>query len=573
MTTILIIEDTASLQEEILQMLDLMNFRGLAANNGVAGVQLAQQHLPDIILCDIMMPEMDGYDVLQTLRRNPETARIPFIFLTARADRADIRRGMNLGADDYLTKPFTSDDLGEAIAARLCKQAAITTPYVSEMKRAAEQLGQMAFRDSLTGLPNRIQFQHRLREALIQAKQNQQAIAVLCINLERFRAVNVRFGQSAGDTLLQSVAERLKTCTTDEDTIARLSGDEFCIVLTNRSLEAIERSAEEILKALSASYLIQEHSLQVQISMGGTVYPYDDSAGDKLLNHAVIAMNWGREQGNPNCQFYSGEIAETAATRNLLEAGLRRALDKAELQVHYQPQVNLVTGRIIGAEAFLRWNSVELGAVTPFSFIAVAEETGLIVPIGEWMIKIACLQAKTWQTQHLLPLRMSVNLSAYQFKQPGLVRSIAQVLQDTELDADLLAIEISEATVMADVEASLFTLQQIKELGVHISIDDFGTGYSSLNYLTRLPLDTLKIDRTFVKNVTTNEHDAAIASAITALAQSLNLRVIAEGVETQEQLAFLRRQGCNALQGFFFSPAISAEAFEQLLTEDKRLLL
>ncbi|MBW4658912.1 MAG: EAL domain-containing protein [Drouetiella hepatica Uher 2000/2452] len=572
MTTILIIEDTASLQEEILQMLDLMNFRGLAADNGVAGVQLAQQHLPDIILCDIMMPEMDGYDVLQTLRRNPETARIPFIFLTARADRADIRRGMNLGADDYLTKPFTSSDLGEAITARLCKQAAITAPYVLEMKRAAEQLGQMAFRDSLTGLPNRIQFQHRLQEALIQANRNQQAIAVLCVSLERFRAFNVRFGQSAGDALLQSVAERLKTCVTAEDTIARLSGDEFCILLTHRSPEAIERSAEEILKALSAPYLIQEHSLHTQISMGGSIYPNDES-GDKLLNHAAIAMNWGREQGNPHCQFYSDEIAETTATRSLLEAGLRRALDKAELQVHYQPQVNLITGRIIGAEAFLRWNSAELGSISPFNFIAVAEETGLIVPIGEWMIQIACLQAKTWQTKHLLPLRMSVNLSAYQFKQPGLVRSIAQILKDTELDAELLAIEISETTVMADVEASLSTLQQIKELGVHISIDDFGTGYSSLNYLTRLPMDTLKIDQAFVKDITTDQYGAAIASAITALAQSLNLRVVAEGVETPEQLAFLRRQGCNALQGFLFSPAISADEFEKLLTEDKRLLL
>jgi diguanylate cyclase len=573
MTTILIIEDTISLQEEILQMLDLMNFRGLAATNGIMGVQLAQQHLPDVILCDIMMPEMDGYGVLQTLRRDPETARIPFIFITAKADRADIRRGMNLGADDYLTKPFTSDDLGEAIAARLYKQAAVTMPYVSEMKRAAEQLGQMAFRDSLTGLPNRIQFQHRLQEALMQAKRNQQAIAVLCINLERFRAVNVRFGQSAGDALLQSVADRLKTCVTSEDTVARLSGDEFCILLVHCSPETIALAAAKILETLSAPYLIQEQSLRIQISMGGTLYPDDKSSGDKLLNHAVIAMNWGREQGNSNCQFYSGEITEITAARNLLEVGLRRALDQSELEVHYQPQVNLVTGRIIGAEAFLRWNNAELGSVPPFRFIPVAEETGLIVPIGAWLIQIACLQAKTWQSQHLLPLRMSVNLSAYQFKQPGLVRAIAEVLLEAQLDADLLAIELSEATVMADVEASLFTLHQLKELGVHISIDDFGTGYSSLNYLARLPLDALKIDRAVVKNVTTDEHDAAIASAITALAHSLNLRVIAEGVETQEQLAFLRRQGCNALQGFLFSPAISAEEFEQLLTKDKRLSL
>ena len=582
MTTILVVEDTSSLREEILQMLNLMNFQGVAAPDGVTAVQLAQQYLPDIILCDIMMPEMDGYAVLQTLRRNPETARIPFIFLTAKAERADIRRGMNLGADDYLTKPFTSDDLGEAIAARLYKHVAITTPYVSEMKRAAEELGQMAFRDGLTGLPNRIQLQHRLQEALVRAKLRPTAIGVLCLNLERFRAVNVRFGQSAGDTLLQAVAERLKACVTSNDTVARLSGDEFCILLPNCDLDCnldgdsngdIALAAKEILKTLSAPYLIQDQSLRIQINMGGTIYPNDCSSSDRLLNHAVIAMNWGRDQGNASCQFYSGEIAQATANRHILETGLRRALDKSELKVHYQPQVNLVTGRIIGAEAFLRWQSAELGSVPPFSFIPVAEETGLIVPIGAWMIQMACLQAKRWQSQYLLPLRMSVNLSAYQFKQPGLTRSIAQVLQETELDADLLAIELSEATIMEDVEASLITLQQIKELGVHVSIDDFGTGYSSLNYLTQLPIDTLKIDQAFISNIASPDHDGVIASAITALARSLSLRVVAEGVETQEQLAFLRRQGCNALQGFLFSPAISAEEFEKLLAEDRRLAL
>jgi EAL domain-containing protein (putative c-di-GMP-specific phosphodiesterase class I) len=257
----------------------------------------------------------------------------------------------------------------------------------------------------------------------------------------------------------------------------------------------------------------------------------------------------------------------------VLETALRGALDKSALHICYQPQVNLVTGRIIGAESLVRWEHPVLGAISPFEFISIAEETGLIIPIGEWLIETACQQAKIWQTTHLLPVRMSVNLSAYQFKQPGLVRSIAQILHKTGLAANLLTIEISEVTVMEDVEASLILLKQLDELGVQIGIDDFGTGYSSLNYLTRLPIDLLKIDQAFVQNVTVNKNDAAIVSTITALASSLNLRVIAEGVETQEQLGFLRRQGCNAIQGFLFSPAVSKEQFETLLAEDRRLPL
>lgn len=569
MTTILVIEDTAALREEILQLLDLMNFRGIGAADGATGVQLALHYLPDVIICDVMMPEMDGYAVLKQLQENPETAQIPFIFLTAKADRSDIRRGMNLGADDYLTKPFTSDDLGEAIAARLHRQASITLPYMSEMKRAAEQLGQIAFQDGLTGLPTRILCQQALQNALRQA-QPPQTLTLFCLKVEQLRAVNTRFGQSAGDTLLLAIAARLNRYVTPQDTVARLSEDEFCLILVDLDVPP-SQIADSLLTALSAPHLIQDQSMRIQVSLGATIYPEDDSDSSSLLNHALIAMNWGRNQGI--CSFYSHEMAEMMAQRNLLEQGLREALNRAELQVYYQPQVNLVTGRIIGAEALLRWESPEFGTVMPSTFLPIAEETGLIVPIGEWLMRTACLQAKAWQKAHLLPIRMSVNLSAHQFEQPRLDQAIAQILKETQLEPELFALELSEATVMADVEASLITLQALKQIGIHIGIDNFGTAYSSLNYLSRLPIDLLKIDQIFVQTVTTDEHHAAIAAATTALARSLNLRVIAEGVETQEQLTFLRRQGCNAIQGFLFSPAISANQFKQLLTEGRRLPL
>ncbi|MBD3880685.1 EAL domain-containing protein [Phormidium tenue FACHB-886] len=573
MTKILVIEDTVALREEILQMLELMNFEGISAATGLAGIELAQQHLPDVILCAIMMSKMNGYDVLQTLRRNPETAQIPFIFLTAKAERTDFRRGMNLGADDYLTKPFTADELIEAISARLYKQATVTIPYVAEMKRAAEQIGQMAFRDALTGLPNRILFQQRLQEALAQAgREPSQSIAVFCLSVLGYRSVNIQFGSASGDALLKAIVPRLTDCISPQDTVARLSNDEFSLLIQLDDGQTAAQVAEKLLKALSVPYLIENQSIPVQVQMGATIYPADNSPAPKLLNHAILALNWVRKQSGSACQFYNAEIAYATASRAVIAGALEPALNRAELQIYYQPQVNLVTGRIIGAEALLRWQSADLGTISPATFVPVAEETGLILPIGAWMLRAACAQAKIWQSKHLLPIRISVNLSAYQFKQPGLIKTIAQALEETGLDANLLAIELTEATIMEDAETSLIRLQQVRELGVHISIDDFGTGYSSLSYLTRLPIDVLKIDQSFVCNIPADTHATTIASAITALAHSLDMRVVAEGVETKEQLSFLRRQGCNAIQGYLFSPAIPDGEFEQLLADDRRLV-
>jgi diguanylate cyclase len=573
MTTVLVIEDTSALREEILQMLALINFRGIGAADGSSGIELAQLHLPDVIICDMGMPRMDGFTVLQRLRRDPETARTPFIFLAAKADRTDIRRGMNLGADDYLIKPFSTDELIEAISAHLYKQAAITIPHVAAMRQAAEQIGQLAFRDALTGLPNRILLQQRLQEAVTQAKRTSKDVMVCCLNVECFRSINLRFGQSAGDDLLRAIATRLTSCLPPQDTVARLSSNEFSILTQIAPGSTAAETAEKLLKSLSIPYQIQDQFIPIQVQMGATLYSTDTSSTPNLLNHAGLALNWLRKQGRLGCQFYSAEIAELSVNRAIVTTALQGAIARSELQIHYQPQVNLVTGRIIGAEARIGWQSPDLGAIPSATLLSVAEETGLIESIGKWMLQTACTQAKHWQTKHLLPLRTAINLSTSQFKQPTLIQTIVQILEETQLDAELLAIELTEATIMADVEASLITLQQLKELGVYISIDSFGTGYSSLSSLTRLPIDALKIDQSFVQQMPADPHAAAIATSITVLARSLNLRVVAEGVATQEQLSFLRRQGCNAIQGDLFSPAISESEFEQLLVDDRRLAL
>lgn len=574
MKTILVIEDDRSIRTNMLKILKFDGFEAIGAEDGVAGVQMAKAYVPDLIICDIMMPNLDGYGVLAALSEDPETATIPFIFLSAKADRSDIRQGMNLGADDYLTKPFSRQELTEAIAARLDKQQAIAQPYMDEMKRVADSLSKVAYSDPLTNLPNRILLRHRLQEALMKAKRKQQLVAVLCLNLDRFGNINSTFGPATGDLVLRAVAKRLTECVGSQDTVARLSGDEFSIVLTEiTGKDGVTELAEQILYTIAQPYNLNEREVTVQASIGIALYPEDSSNPDQLLTYVDTARRWCKKQGGYCYQFYSSQMDTLAAERRLLETDLNVALERSQFEVYYQPQVNLITGRIIGVEALLRWKHPERGSISPKIFIPVAEETGLIISIGEWVLETACTQVKVWQTSSLMPMRVSVNLSARQFKQKNLLETVANVLSKTGLDPKLLILELTETSVMEDVNAAIGTLEDLKAMGIEISIDDFGTGYSSLNYLKRFPIDSLKIDQSFVSQVTEDDHDAAIAKAIIAMAQSLKLKVIAEGVETEEQLTFLRKQGCHGIQGYLYSPPLTAAGIEQLLSEDKRFPL
>ncbi|MBL1176166.1 putative bifunctional diguanylate cyclase/phosphodiesterase [Pantanalinema sp. GBBB05] len=572
MTRILVIEDDSTVQSLILKLLQAEGFTTISSSDGRSGIVMAQQHEPDLIICDIMMPECNGYEVLETLREYPTTARIPFIFLSAKADRAALRQGMELGADDYLTKPFTRAELLGAIAARLDKQASITQPYIDEMKRAARSLNQLAYRDPLTNLPNRILLHHQMQELLLEAGRSRQLIAVMYLNLNRFKAVNLNLGYSGGDQLLQTVADRLRQLFPTEGQIARLSGDEFGLLLTHASnQEAVAEFAKRVLVFLAEPYELFDQYVQIHGSLGIALFPQDGNTPDTLLSRADTAMRQAKTLGGSQYAFYDVQMDLQISERRMIESRLRSAQSNQELELHYQPQVNLVTGRIIGAEALLRWKQADLGTVSPAKFIPVAEETGLIVSIGEWVLRTACIQAQSWQNASQMPIRVSVNLSARQFKQANLSGMVAQVLRETQLDPTLLVIELTETSVMEDVETTISILQELKRMGVQISIDDFGTGYSSLNYLKRFPIDVLKIDQSFVQDITTDTNDAAIAKAIIAMAQSLQLKVIAEGVETQEQYEFLRHNGCNAMQGYLFSRPLSSSDFVALLNSDKRL--
>lgn len=572
MTRILVIEDDPTVRKLILKFLQSEGFEVMSAENGSSGIELAQMQEPDLIVCDVMMPECNGYEVLERLQTDPATARIPFIFLTAKIDKADLRHGMDLGADDYLTKPFQRHELINAVTARLAKQAKITQPYINEMKRAAQSLGQLAYRDPLTGLPNRILLHQQLQDSLSQAKRNQKFLAVLYLNLDRFKTINLNWGHAIGDALLQSLAERLNQTLGQEHTVARLGSDEFCLVLGNlEQLQQVREQISYLLQVLEAPFDLDGQLIQVQTSIGVALYPEQGHSPDQLLNRAEIASRHAKQQHHQKFCFYDLEMDSRVVEQQLIETHLGQALERSELVLYYQPQVNLVTGRIIGAEALLRWQHSKLGLLLPNQFIPVAEETGQIVPIGEWVLKSACLQAKTWQSIHPMSIRVAVNLSARQFNQHNLADTVSQVLQASELDPNLLVIEMTETNIMEDVASTIASLQALKSLGIQLAVDDFGTGYSSLNYLKRFPIDTLKIDRSFVTDITNDVNDAAIAKAIIALAQSLQLKVVAEGVETAAQLQFLKQSGCQAVQGYLFSPPVTAAEFAQLLSQDQRL--
>ncbi len=573
MKTILAIEDEVSILSNILKLLEYKGFQAIGAHNGQVGIEMAHLHVPDLIICDVMMPDMDGYAVLSALRQDPETAAIPFIFLTAKADRADMRQGMNMGADDYITKPFTSTDLLEAIEARLEKQAKITQPYLDEMKQATEALSKVAYSDPLTNLPNRIMLRHRLQEMLRSAHRKQQLVGVVCLNVRQLSSVNTSLGYTAGDTLLKLMAERLSQCVGNENFVARLSGDEFCIVLQELlSRNDVETWVGRLHQAITDPYLISDQELLVQVSLGVAIYPNDSDTVDRLLSRADLARRWSRKHTKSFHEFYRPDMETVDAERRALESELVGALERRELLLFYQPQVNLITGRITGVESLLRWQHPNKGMILPNRFIPAAEETGLILSIGRWVLETACAQAKIWQGASLFPIRVAVNLSARQFKQENLPEMVTSILRATGVDPNLLVLELTETSLMDDVDATIRMLQDLKEMGVEISIDDFGTGYSSLNYLKRFPLDSLKIDQSFIQNVVDDPHDAAIATAIIAMAQSLQLKVIAEGVETQEQLAFLRKQGCQNVQGYLFSRPIPSSGIDQLLLKEQRLL-
>jgi len=426
--------------------------------------------------------------------------------------------------------------------------------------------------DVLTGLANRNLLRERLTEAIANADRSGNQLWVAFVDLDRFKFVNDTLGHEAGDVLLKVLAGRLQTATHEADTVARLGGDEFVLVLPDQTDET---SGHEVLQcimdAVAQPMTLEDHEFYLTCSLGVARYPQDGNTAESLIKLADIAMYRAKEMGRSIYQFYTSEMIERTLDRLSIEADLRQALDRNEFEIHYQPQISVTSGRIVGMEVLLRWRHPVHGMIQPGRFIGLAEEMGLIIPIGAWVIRTACVQTKAWQLAGFGDLRVAVNLSPRQFTQKALGQSIADVLRETGLEPRFLELELTESMVMNDVESAVTILRTLKDLGVHIAIDDFGTGYSSLSYLRRFPIDVLKIDQSFENELTVDADSAAIVVAVISLAHSLRLHVIADGVETADQLAYLRAQGCDEVQGYFFSRPVEARAFEALLQKDAQI--
>ncbi|MDY0260948.1 EAL domain-containing protein [Syntrophotalea acetylenica] len=433
--------------------------------------------------------------------------------------------------------------------------------------QARQKAHQLAYFDSLTGLPNRQLFCEHCHGCLIQARRERTSLGVLTIDIDRFKGVNNSFGYESGDAMLKTVSQRLQDCLARQDVLARLGSDEFAVVVLHaRSQDEYSVLAQKLLNSLSAPIVLDGQRVYCSVCIGIALFPLDGVEVDMLLKNAATAMHQAKQRGPKNYQFFSKGMNRMARERLEVEAGLRRSLDLGQLALHYQPKIDLKTGRVVAMEALLRWESPELGRISPLRFVPLAEETGLILPIGDWVLETACMQGAAWHRQGFSSLRMAVNISPRQFRQRDFVARLDGVLRRSGFDPGLLELELTENLVMEKSEGTLLTLIDIKARGIKLAIDDFGTGYSMLSYLKHFPIDRLKIDRSFVQDIPMYADDAAITEAILAMARSLRIKVIAEGVETREQLAFLKDRGCQEGQGYYFSRPMPADAAAEFLS-------
>ncbi len=677
---VLVADDDATHRKVLQGVLEKAGFRVVTAENGKIALEVFFEMQPDVVLCDVEMPELDGFTVCETIRARETNRETPVFIITGREDQEAVERAYSVGATDFLNKPIalavlphriryvlrTSTSLndlrgliravpdlifvvnedgevqeglsrGDAThtqqikalstaskvnfypcenddEARACIKRALETGKtqvyeheldaldihletrfvtrdsnsvlaivrdITERKNAEARIFNLAYFDELTALPNRQLFGQSLEQTIEMAERDHQKFAILFVDLDRFKRINDTLGHSIGDELLKQVARRLESCTRASDSVsrfdpgqadgiqlARLGGDEFVIKLYGiESEDTVSTIASRIISVLTPPFSCEGHQFVVTPSIGIAMYPQDGLNAEDLLMNADSAMYRAKFAGRNNYKFYSETMRTKSLHRLDLENEIRKALDNDQFELHYQPKADAKTWELVGAEALLRWHHPDRGAIAPDDFISIAEETGLIVPIGQWVLRTACLQVKAWSAFPFGDIPVAVNISSHQFQSDSLVDDVLGAARDAGIDPKWLELEITESVLLQDEASTLAALNTLKRAGIALSVDDFGTGYSSLSYLKRFPIDTLKIDRSFVKDLHTDSDDAAICAAILAMAQQLGLNVVAEGVETKEQLEFLRIHGCNQIQGFLCSKPLSADQFAVLLRE------
>ena len=564
--TVLIIDDEPVVLEVMRSYLEQAGYRNIVVTaHSPEALDLARSTRPDIVLLDLSMPHVSGFEILAQLRRERELRYVPVIIVTATADPATTLKVLELGATDLLPKPVDPSQLKLRVRNALAFKA---------------YQDRLADFDAITGLPNRRRFVADMEHALQRARRVRRICALMHLDLDRFKQINDTLGHRLGDKLLRAVSDRLvKVLTTldlpdwrrprdSRDSLppARISGNGFAVLLPDLpDLDAADVAARRVLAALAEPFLVDGQQMHVTASIGLAGFPADGQDVETLLRHAEMAMYQAKEGGRNTYEFFSAELNARALERLAMETQLRKALERDQFVLYYQPKVEIATRRIVGAEALLRWKHPDLGMVSPVRFIPIAEETGLIVDIGDWVLDAALRQSRAWTAQGLPPISISVNVSGMQFRQGHVVESVRRALQSTGADPGTVVLELTESLLMEGAEQNVEMLAALKALGVTLSMDDFGTGYSSLTYLNRFPIDELKVDRAFVSGVPGNRDSVAIVTAVLAMAKALELKTVAEGVETEEQLRFLATLGCDVYQGYYCSRPVPPEPFADLV--------
>lgn len=529
---------------------------GVTLKGGLA--QLADNEF-DVVLTDLNLPDADGVNTVTRIQE--QDSSVPIIVISGQDSEELALQVVQSGAQDYLVK-------GQGDGLLISR----SIEYSIERKRNEQGLSYLANYDSLTGLANRLLFRERLDRALIRADRNKTLVALLVIDLDRFKNINDTLGHDAGDKLLIEVAGRLEQCTREGDTIARLGGDEFTIIMEDvKAFEDAVKIVDKISNMMKNSFDLFSREIYISPSVGISMYPLDDTDAGSLLKNADSAMYSAKESGRNCYRFYTTDMNKKLLLNLNMEAKLRRAIERHEFVLNYQPKFDIHTQELLGAEALIRWHCPDDGMVSPAEFIPLAEESGLIGVITDWVINEACRQNSEWQKEGYAPIRMAINISPRQFGQENIARRIFNQIICSDLAPKYVELEITEGALMDDVEKSNEILKELKGRGIHISIDDFGTGYSSLSYLKKFHINTLKIDQSFVRDIMEDADDAAIVSAVIAMAKSLRLNVIAEGVETPEQLNYLAAKGCNQAQGYLLGKPVTAKEFTKFF--DNKVVL
>ena len=565
MSKVLVIEDDILLLEFLSDSLRRMGFDILAAKDGHTGIEMAQTEHPDIIISDINMPVMSGLQVLEKLQENPETSEIPFIFLTGKVEMEDLRAGMRLGADDYLVKPVELDELKAAINTRLDKHQKITQYYKSEIDRTRHSLEMTINYDMNTGLPKTVMLEKRVND--LKATENQgKMLGFMVIVLDRLRGIMDVLGKKDYDFIIKLIIDRIVEVLPDGQSLYSLDNDQFGVLLVEaEEVYDTKIIAEDILQNIKRIIRFQTQELHLTASIGIALATIADSNFENIYNEAELALNYAIEQGHNNYQIYKPAIKKHVFERIQLENALHRAINGNEFVILYQPKYQLTDESIIGIEALVRWENKEFGTVSPSQFIPLAEANGLIVQLGEWITETICKQVVDWKKLGFRVPRVAINVSGVQIKDKNFVERMSQIIIQSGASGQDLEFELTESILMKNSRETAEKLMTFKNWGINISIDDFGTGYSSLQYLKNFPHDKIKIDQSFIRDLTIDKNSASIVTTIISMAHKLGVKVVAEGVENQDQVNFLREHDCDEIQGFYYSKPVPAEDMPMML--------